>query len=350
VTRDVDLAAWRLRNQKLLTPDDATAADLVAWLGAVQSQDFPGAKWAVGQRGRGLTDAAVERAFNDGAILRTHVMRPTWHFTTAADIRWMLTLTGPRVHATLRSYCRNFGIDDAVMKKCRRIVERVLSGQSLERGAIGKALAAKGLSFASMPLSFVTIRLELDQVICSGPRVERKLTYALFDERVPAAPSLKRDEAIAELARRYFTSHGPATLRDFSWWSGLAQRDGKRGIEILRTALSSVEIDGHRLWHATASTPPPAMRNGLAHLLPNYDEYLVAFKDRGFIPGAVVPRAGAKPPRDVHPHHVIVNGRLAGSWKRLEGGADIDLYPGQSPDVQPLVSQAVRNYEAFLKG
>jgi hypothetical protein len=350
VTRDVNLASWRLHNQELSRQDCARPEDVVEWLGAVQAQDYPGAKWALGLRSRGLKDEDVDRAFNDGVILRTHVMRPTWHFVTPANIRWMLDLTAIRVRAKLASYYRQAGLDERATARSRRITERVMHGKALTRAELGRAFGRQGLPSSGLPFAFLTIALELDQVICSGPRVGRQLTHALFDERVPPAPALDRDEALARLTRRYFSSHGPATLRDFSWWSGLPQRDGKRGLEILGDTFSSIEIDGLRCWYADG--PPPATTvKPSAHLLPNYDEYLIAYRDRGFIPPAVSRRPGAKPPRDVHPHHVVVNGRLAGSWKRVERDdtrAEVELYPGVPQEGRTLVSAALARYHAFV--
>ena len=226
------LASQRLANQGLVSPSFTTPVDVVSWLGAVQAQDYYGAKWAVGQRMREATDDAIEAAFTEGAILRTHVLRPTWHFVAPADIRWMLRLTAPRVNTTIGSYYRKLGLDDTVFRRTNKALTRALrGGRQLTRDALRQAVDRAGVVADGVRFGFILLRAELDGVICSGPREGKQFTYALLDERVPEARALTRDEALAELTRRYFTSRGPATVRDFVWWSGLTAsgREGRRG-------------------------------------------------------------------------------------------------------------------------
>lgn len=345
MTATIDLAGWRLRNQRLTGSRWRSAADVVAWLGAMQAQDYPGARWAIGLRAQGLHEKDVEDAFNRGAILRTHVMRPTWHFITPADIRWLLALTAPRVHAMNGSMYRKVGLDDRVAAKCRTVLERALrGGRHLTRTELAAHLERASLPSAGQGLAYVMMRAELDQVVCSGPRHGRQFTYALFDERVPSAPARAREAALAELARRYVASHGPATVRDLAWWSGLTQRDARLGMALAGPSLETIEIAGRTCWFIGA---PPSGRapRPTAHLVPNYDEYLIAHQDRDLIPRL------ATGSRDVFPHHVIVSGRLAGSWRRLDSGAvraDVNLYRGVPPDTAGLVAAAAARYQAFV--
>lgn len=313
----LDVATVRLRNQRLVGKNFRDPVSVVRWLGAVQSQDYPPAKWGLGLRGTGFGDAEVEAAFNRGDILRTHVLRPTWHFVTPADIRWMLKLTGPRVHAVLASYYRNMEIDRALFIRSAKIFERALrDGQTLTRGELGATLGRAGIAARGVRLAFFTIYAELEGVICSGPQRGKALTYALLDERAPKAAELSADEALAELTRRYFTSHGPATVRDCSWWSGLTQAHIKRGIEALGKEMSTIEIDGLTCWFA-GRPPRPSSLTTSAHLVPTYDELLIAYQDRQFITRHSVPKA-IYTGRNGYIHHVIVDGRMAGSWKRTE--------------------------------
>ena len=198
----------------------------------MQSQDYPGAKWAIGLRAD-VTDEDVERACDDGAIIRTHILRQTWHFIARDDIRWMLALSGPRVNAVNAHYYRKMKLDERTFSRSRTVVERVLRDrQHLTRPELKAALGRAGIVADGPRLAFLIMRIELDAVVCSGPRHGGQLTYALLEERVPRAKSLDRDAALAELARRYFASHGPATLRDYVWWSGLTVRDAKAGIDL----------------------------------------------------------------------------------------------------------------------
>ena len=225
------LVRERLRNQSLAVSRLRTPGEVVAWLGAAQAQDYAGAKWALGLRAKGLTDAAVEQAFDEGAILRTHILRPTWHFVAPADIRWMLALSAPRVHAVNAYAYRTFELDAAVLARSRAALERALAGgRQLTRLELAKVLQRAGVQADGPRLAHVMMHAELDAVICSGARRGKQFTYALLEERAPRAKVLPRDEALAELTRRYFASHGPATLRDYVWWSGLTARDARAGM------------------------------------------------------------------------------------------------------------------------
>ena len=224
--------------------------DVLKWLGAVQAQDFYGAKWALGLRLRDATDELIEKAFSDGEIIRTHVMRPTWHFVAASDIRWLLKLTAPRVNMTARNYYRKFELDDGVFKRINRALERALGGgRQLTRQELRTAINKAGIPCDDLlRFTFILLRAELDALICSGARSGKQFTYALFDERVPDTKTLSKDEALAELARRYFTSRGPATLRDFVWWSGLSTTDARTGLALIQGSLSKEKIDSEDYW------------------------------------------------------------------------------------------------------
>ena len=287
---------------------------MVAALGAVQSQDYGGAKWAIGMRVPGLSDADVDREFDRGAILRTHVMRPTWHFVAPRDIRWLLALTAPRVQAMNGPYYRRAGLDAAVLKRSRRVLLRALAnGTHLTRDELAGRLDAAGLKLRGNPLAFVMMHAELEGVVCSGPRQGRQFTYALLDERAPAARPLDRDEALAKLVLRYFTSHGPATARDFAWWSGLTNADALRGLEMNGRKLTSLTREGRTYWHDGGSLPGPG-RNPSIFLLPNYDESLVAHKDRLPMPPEVKTLIGGVSLGFAH--HLVADGFVIGAWRR----------------------------------
>ena len=236
---DPTIAHHRLRQQQLAAPRFPTPEEVVAWLGAVQAQDYLGAKWALGLRLPETTDAAIEQAFADGAILRTHVLRPTWHFVAPADIRWMQALTGGRVLAANGYMVRQHGLEEATFQRSNAALAGALTGGNfLTRNELGAALAAAGIHAEGNRLAYLVMRAELDALICSGPRRGKQFTYALLEERVPPAPALTPEEALAELTRRYFTGHGPATLQDFSRWSGLTVADARQGVDLVGDALA----------------------------------------------------------------------------------------------------------------
>src|SRR3982074_2843339 len=228
-----EILQLRLANQHLSQQCATEPRPMVAHLGAVQSQDYPAALWALGLRLAQATRASLECAFNNGAILRTHVLRPTWHFVAPEDIRWMLALTAPRIKRGMASRDRELGLNDELVAQTNTIIARALEGgQQLTRPEIGAALQAAGVAVADgSVLSHLVSRAELDGVVCSGALRGKQHTHALLEERVPRTRVLERDEAVAELVGRYFASHGPATLNDFAWWSGLTVVDGRRGLE-----------------------------------------------------------------------------------------------------------------------
>ena len=356
-----DLIRRRLANQRLLRSSFRTPAEVVAWLGAMQSQDYPGAKWAIGLRAP-VTDTDVDRACDQGAIVRTHILRQTWHFVARDDIRWMLALSGPRVNAVSVHYYRKMELDERTFTRSRDVFERSLrDGAYKTRPELGAALRRAGIGASGTRLAFLTLRAELDAVICNGPRRGKELTYALFDERVPPAPPIDREAALATLARRYFTSHGPATLKDYAWWSGLTVRDAKAGIDLAASSLVCDEVDGFTFWSGDrpvqkdrpyGGRTPKAAASPLVHLLPNYDEYLIAHKDRHLV---VSPGSGDGVTRIKDPfvHHVVVDGRLAGSWTRMvkDGAVTVECaaYVRPNQETRGAIDAAVARLGRFME-
>jgi hypothetical protein len=350
----LDVARVRLRNQRLVGEPFTTPEEVVRWLGAVQAQDYAGAKWAVAQRVVDCSDAVVEQACRDGRILRTHLLRPTWHFVLPEDIRWMLALTAPQVRARMAYYDRQLGLDDRVFRRSQAVIARALAGgQARTRDELGQTLTAAGIEASGQRLGQIMMRAELDALVASGPRQGKRSTYALLDERAPRGRTLGRDEALAALAGRYFASHGPAQPGDFAWWSGLTVGDARRGIEAASPRLASVAVDGKTFWIAP-DVPSAKARGGRAavHLLPNYDELVVAYRDHAssLAPG-VVGMLRSRPDA-VANHLVTVDGRVVGGWRRLEAkGAmtvETNLLARLDRRVQASLRVAAGRFQAFL--
>jgi hypothetical protein len=320
-------------------------------LGAVQAQDYPFAKWGLAQRTRNGTDTTVEKELDDGVILRTHVLRPTWHFVLAADIRWMLALTAPRVNAVLASYDWTLGIDEAVLRRSRAVMTKVLQGgKHLTRAELSLAMQRARINTeGTQRLARLVMHAELDGLICSGARRGKQHTYALLEERAPRAKTLDRDEALFELAKRYFNTRGPATVNDFAWWSGLTKSDAKRAAQAAESELEYEIIDGRGHWF-----PTPARfktRSPLAHLLPNYDEYFIGLKDRSAMM-STLKGAGVKGVTFLGGHILTINGQIRGGWARvLKGQAtNIELkVHGPLTDAEHrAVAKEVKRFGAFL--
>jgi hypothetical protein len=308
----VAITDQRLQNQRITRPGPRGPEKLVAWMGAVQAQEYGPAKWGLALRSpRGTTDTAIARAVDRGRILRTHLLRPTWHFVTPADIRWMLELTAPQVHRRMSTYDVRLGLDAGVMTRATSVIERALGdGRYLTRRELGAHLGRAGLPGNSMELAHIAMYAELEGVICSGPRRSKQFTYALLADRAPNARRLPRDEAIAELTRRYFRSHGPATIRDFVWWSGLRTADAKRGLEMNRAR--SHDVDGLTYWTLGHAAGSDSGRKTTVHLLPVYDEYLVAYRDHHAVPRPAYSIGNLQ-------HALVIGGQVAGTWRTIPG-------------------------------
>jgi hypothetical protein len=349
---NLPIAHQRLRNQRLTGAPFETVEEVVRWLTAVQSQDYGGAKWGIAQRSRNATNAALDHLFDEGAILRTHVLRPTWHVVLPDDIRWLLALTGPRVHAVNAHYYRLLELDDATLQRSDGVIANALrGGRQLTRAELAQVLHDGGISASGPRLGYLMMHAELDGLICSGALRGKQHTYALLDERVPASSPLDLDEALAELARRYFAGHGPATLRDFAWWSGLRIGDARTGVELARDKLESGTVDGTTYWSAD-STPVAAAPSSEAHLLPNYDEYLVAYKDHGIVFDPAL-REGQDVERVLGGHIVVVNGMVVGGWRRSvrarEAIVEMTLLRALDADEQASLQRSAASYGRFLE-
>lgn len=339
------IVSERLNNQRLSAPQFRQPVEVVRWLGAVQAQDFNAAKWALALRMRSATDAHVEQAFNDGQILRTHLLRPTWHFVTPEDIRWLLQLTGPRVNLKCGSGYRMFELDDAVFKKSNRAITNALKGgKHLTRSELKAVLNRSGVAADNgIRLGHILIRAELDGVVCSGPREGKQFTYALLEERVPPAKPLTRDEALVELTRRYFNSHGPANLQDFVWWSGLTTADARRGIGFIRDDLKDAIIDEKSYWTPAGVAPSAKIRG--PHLLPAFDEYNVAYKDRNIV-NDLIPNWNALGPT------VLLDGKVVGTWKASINKTSVQIHVESARPLKKVETTAIgpvaARYAAFL--
>jgi hypothetical protein len=350
------IAAQRLTNQNLVKARRGGPAELVQWLGAVQAQEYPFAKWALGLRMRaGTTEVKIERALNQGAVLRTHVLRPTWHFVARADIRWMLALTAPRIQRTMASYNRRLELDSSTLTRALHIIERALGeGGHLTRAELAGKLEEEGIVARLQRLAHVVMHAELEGLICSGPRRGKHFTYALIAERAPAVRSLQPDEALAELTLRYFRSHGPATIRDFGWWSGLPGAEIRRGLDMNRAR--SIEVDGRVYWTLGRSPRQVDLSTGIdtpaIHLLPIYDEYLVAYRDREAVPHGPTTITNASRAEVMFLHALVIEGQIVGTWKPVQDGKGprIQVTPMRrlSATEREGIHEAAARYESFL--
>jgi len=324
----------------------------------VQSQDYAAGKWAIGLRLANATDADIEQAIADRAIVRTWPMRRTLHFVAAADVRWMLALTATRADAGFASRYRQLELDGDTFKRSAEALIKALSGgRSLARPALHRVLQEAGIATAGGgPLDSGQTRglhilghHAMTGLICYGPHQGKQPSFVLIDEWVPKSRTLSREEALAELAKRYFTSHGPATVQDFVWWSGLTVRDAKLGIELAGGALVEETIDGRDYWLAP-SPVPVRKRSSAAYLLPPWDEYTVAYRDRSAV---VAPEhAGLAQSGGLFRPIIVVNGRVVGTWKASVDKGAVSVTPTPFDNAEggdeDAFTAAARRYAKFL--
>jgi hypothetical protein len=341
-----------MRNLRLDRAPQATPREVVACLGAVQAQDYGPAKWSVGQRSAGLTDVDVERAYAEGQILRTHVLRPTWHFVAPSDIRWLLELTRPRVHVMAGFGRRRDELDAPTFRRAHDVFVKALQGgRDLTRNELGARLHQQGIEATGTRLAHILMHAELEGVICSGVPHGKQHTYALLDERVPPAPPLSRDEALVQLTRRYFGSHGPASARDIQWWSSLSLAEVRRGLDLATSELQSETIDGVTYWFGELPAEPWVPTRGV-HLLQMFDEYLVGYSQTR----SALDRAGISSSLfstiNVRSGALILDTQLAGTWRRSVGkdGLLIEarLAEPLGPDQMEALEAAAQRHAAFV--
>jgi hypothetical protein len=329
----------RLHQQRLIQTELTTPAEVVAWLGAVQAQDFMGAKWAIAQRVQSGNHAMIEEAFNHGEILRTHLLRPTWHFVTPADIRWMLKLTAPRIHALSAPYYRQVGLDEATLARSHAVIRQALQGgKHLAREALAVPLQEAGIPIkGELRYPYLLMHAELEGLICSGARQGNHHTYALLEERVASVPALTREESLAALTLRYFTTRGPVTIKDYVRWSGLTVTDAKAGIEMVKSRLQHEVIQGQGYWWS-AEASPIERNTPVVHWLPNYDEYLYGYTD-GFssIEGQALEAAFDRN----FTNGIVLNGKIVGVWRKTVKSRSVTLETRMVATLTSVEEEAV---------
>lgn len=347
-----DIARLRLRAQRIAATSFRQPHEVVEWLGAVQAQDYLGALWAVGLRLERAGEADVERALAGRTLLRTWPLRGTLHFVPARDARWMLRLTAPRIVARAARRYRELGLDAATFARSRRLLVRALEGgRRLTRPAAFQLLQAAGISTAGQRGIHLLARHALEGVLCYGPREGKQQSFVLLDEWAPAPRALERDEALAEIARRYFTGHGPATAADFTWWTGLVAADVRAAIDLAGTRLRRERIGDRTYWSGERGRPA-GTGAPRATLLPAFDELVVGYRDRSAL---YHPAHG----REINPGGngmlsptVVLDGRVVGTWRRTLGRKGVAVEPALFAPLDRgglrALSAASERYARFL--
>lgn len=342
----------RAISQQLEKPQFTNPKDLVAWMGAMQGQDYTMAKWAVGIRLKNGKLSEVDEALRKGEILRTHVMRPTWHLVASEDIRWMLKLTGSRIKAAVESYGRSFFEIPAEMRVqgIERIGRLLEGGNSLTKQELLEALNQQGFDIDTHRLGHLLTHAETDAFVCSGVDKGKKATYALLDERVAPTPELTKEESLARLAHNYFRSHSPASLADFTWWSGLPITEARQAIALIASELVDDKISGELLYvHDSCPGKPSPSKS--VHLLPPFDEYLISYKDRtDVLELAHHPQAFTN--NGIFYPVLMSKGKVVGNWSKTirkdRVTVDYSAFNAAYTIDEELLQKAILRYQNFL--
>lgn len=344
-------ALRRLISQHIEGTELKSPAALVSHMGAMQAQDFNMVKWAIGARLPGVTEKQVDKSFNSGELIRTHLMRPTWHLIVPGDINWLLELTAPRIMAAARSRHKQLEIDDKLVAKSNALIEKALSGNKhLTREELMEVLEKGGIKARNERSYHLMFCAELDGIVCSGEIRNKDQTYAMLRERVPHIEKIDRDEALSRLARKYFTSHCPASARDFAWWSGLSLGDSRRAIEMLKPDFISEKAGEITYWYPD-SLVPASLNPNPVHLLPAFDEYIIAYRDRS---ASLVFEHHKKAVSDngVFRPIIVINGIVRGVWKRTIKKDDVlielSLFHPVNKKERKEIEKAAEKYGDFL--
>lgn len=314
----MDIPKLRLLNQQLSSPLFHSPKELVSWMGAVQAQDYAMAKWAIGVRLKSASLAIVEQALQKGEIVRTHVMRPTWHFVAAEDLRWMLKLSEQRIKTVNDTYAKGRGIviSDELYSKSNRLLEKILAGKrKLTRPELAEEFGTAGLPSDNYHMTRFTMRAEVEGVICGGESKGGKHTYMLLEECIPPMPDLTKDEALARLARNYFRSHAPGALEDFIWWSGLTAREAQQAVYLIERELTVHQQEGKNYYVHDECRVCTTLSAEHPVLLPSYDEYLLGYKSRTeVLPLEYYPKAFTR--NGLFFPVILAEGQVVGNWNR----------------------------------
>ncbi|MBN2636791.1 MAG: AlkZ family DNA glycosylase [Prolixibacteraceae bacterium] len=308
-----EISKYRLTNQHLSVKKVTAVKELVKYMGAMQAQDYAMAQIAVGKRLDKVTGNEVNLAMNNGEILRTHLLRPTWHLVSADDIYWMLQLTAPHIKTLTQSRHKELDLTEKSLSKIFVLIEKVLlNNNHLTRSELYSAFHESKISTENNRGAHILMSAELEGIICSGRITNGQQTFALLEERFPKPMSISRDEALEKLARIYFESRWPATLRDFVWWSGLPVKDARKAMDMIGNDFTAEKIE--EVTYLIPNSLPVFSENAdSVFLLPAFDEYLIAYTDRKAVVEnnkMVVSKNGIFWPI------IVVNGQVVGLWKR----------------------------------
>jgi Winged helix DNA-binding domain len=322
-----DILRFRLANQLITKNKRSNPEDVASWMGAIQAQDLGQAKYAIGCRMVNAVNGDIEKAINEKSIIRTWALRGTLHILAAADVHWLLPLVAPVILARYRPQFKRLDLDDSAFTKIHHcMVQLLYGGRQLTRKALFEGLEQNKISTAGLRGTLILYKAGWLGIICLGPLKGKQDTYTLLEEWLPKTNTIPRQEALAELAKRYFQSHGPATVNDLILWSGLSITEGRLGLELIKETLAQTEVNGKQYW-MTGNIQKAGTSANKSFLLPAFDEYVLGYKDRSLIldnahTGNVMLKNGIFKPV------IITNGKITGTWKKTLQKNNINVETG----------------------
>jgi hypothetical protein len=342
----------RTLSQQISTPVITSATEVAGRMAALQAQDYGMSKWALGIRIPGSTEKMIDDEIDSGKIIRMHLLRPTWHFAASADVRWLLALSAAHIKSALKYRDSQLGLDERTFTRCNGIIENALGrGEHLSREELIRELERSGILIEENRASHILVRAEMEGIICSGKQKNGRPAFALLEERVPPGDKkLSKDEALKELAFRYFSSRGPATIRDFAWWAGLRLSDSSLAVRHNSGLLASETINDRTYWFNDAIRGPGHLP-AKVHMLPSYDEFLISYADRS-ASLAMVDNKKAISSNGVFYPVILTNGQVTGTWKRIAGKDAViiscNFFSNASRGSGNAFAKAVNRYSEFL--
>jgi hypothetical protein len=325
---------------------------VVKQLGALQAQDYHQALWAIGLRARFSTATDIEQTIADRKIILTWPMRGTIHFVPPEDVRWMLKLSASRTLAQDNRRLEQLELNQEIIERCKQIIYDALYGNKrISRPLLMQLLEEAGISTKNQRGYHLLWHMAQTGLICLGPREGKQQTFVLLDEWVPGTKELSIDEALVLLAERYFTGHGPATVHDFAWWAGITLLDARRGVEAVRSRLVSEKANGQEYWWAEHFQAGSTDNEPTVYLLPGFDEYLLGYKDRSAVLRAEYARKIVPGNNGVFMPTIIIEGQVAGTWKRTIKNKGIDIEFNlfmPLEDREESIIETARRYCGFI--
>ena len=348
-----EITRFRLQNQQITAHPSTTPQEVVAALGAMQGQDYRNALWAIGLRLPTSSEADIERAVARAEIVRTWAMRGTLHFVAAADVRWILELLAPRIIAARAYRRRALELDGATLTRSGLLLGQALSERRLlTRSEAMGLLERAGIETAGQRGIHILSHLSLEGLLCQAAFVGREPTFALLDTWVPEAATMEREAALGELGRRYFRGHGPATLQDFVWWSGLTVAEARTALETAMPRLTRAQVGDAVYWMGTSAPPAPSGPQDV-HVLPGFDEYVLGYRDREVVMDAAYAQRVVPGGNGVFRPAIVVNGRVVGTWRlgnKVRAASVVELFSSLDAATSDAIAQTLRDYDGFARG